>query len=145
LDLVERAALFGIQKNSLRILYADRKRVPDYLSVSNISLSFIKSAYSKKASSLTKLGELLALGIPVICNSGIGDVDQILVNVDGGLLLKDFSDETLDSAAHTVLNLKPDENRRVRARSYFDLPHALKKYRITYENLLAGRGSNRLS
>jgi len=43
--------------------------------LSNASLFFIKPVWSKKASSPTKLAELMGLGIPVFSNSGVGDVD----------------------------------------------------------------------
>lgn len=56
---------------------ANRTMVPLYISLANVALCFIKPTYSKKASSATKLGEILAMGIPVVANSGWGDIDVL--------------------------------------------------------------------
>jgi glycosyltransferase involved in cell wall biosynthesis len=49
----------------IKVVSATRKEVPGLLNVSDMAIMFIKPTYSKKASSATKLGELLAMGIPV--------------------------------------------------------------------------------
>jgi len=41
-------------------------------------LSFVKPCVSKLASSPTKIGEYLAIGLPVVSTTGIGDIDQLL-------------------------------------------------------------------
>ena len=68
----------GLEKNNFVIRYAQRNDVPTLIKASDAGVSFIKPAYSKMASSPTKLGELLSMGIPVICND-IGDVEKIIV------------------------------------------------------------------
>jgi hypothetical protein len=55
------------------------------IKASDINISFIKPVYSKISSSPTKLGEVLSMGIPVISNSGVGDVEQIVLNAEAGL------------------------------------------------------------
>ena len=35
-------------------------------------------SFSKKASCPTKMGEIMNLGVPVICNKGVGDVEEIM-------------------------------------------------------------------
>jgi hypothetical protein len=52
-----------------------RKDVPVVISLANVAVFFIKPSYSKKASSATKMAEILAMEIPVVTNSGWGDVD----------------------------------------------------------------------
>lgn len=54
-----------------------RKDVPVYISLASLALVLIKPSFSKKASSATKLGECLAMNIPVISNKGWGDIDEI--------------------------------------------------------------------
>jgi hypothetical protein len=39
-------------------------------------------SFSKQASSPTKLAEYLAMGLPCECNSGVGDVDRIMAEVE---------------------------------------------------------------
>lgn len=53
-------------------------RIPDVLARADAGLSFIRPTPSKAASSPTKIGEYLAAGLPVVANSGIGDVDALL-------------------------------------------------------------------
>jgi glycosyltransferase involved in cell wall biosynthesis len=54
---------------------AAREDVPAYISISDLSLCFIKPSFSKKGSSATKMAEVLAMGIPVVTNAGWGDVE----------------------------------------------------------------------
>jgi hypothetical protein len=48
------------------------------ISLFDTSIFFIRPTYSKKASSPTKQGEIMAMGIPLICNYGVGDTDEIV-------------------------------------------------------------------
>ncbi|MEI9956314.1 MAG: hypothetical protein WDM90_08440 [Ferruginibacter sp.] len=50
--------------------------MPLLLSLSQFSVFFIKPCYSKQSSSPTKHGEIMAMGIPLITNSGVGDVEK---------------------------------------------------------------------
>ncbi len=129
----------GISITDIKIVNAKRKDVPKFIKASNISLSFIKPAYSKKSSSPTKLGELLAMGIPVICNRKIGDVDDIIVNTKGGLLINDFSNESyltaLEHLPKYFSTYSPSEIRELSKR-YYDLNDGIEKYKKIYLRLL---------
>jgi glycosyltransferase involved in cell wall biosynthesis len=57
------------------ITRAPRNLVPLYISLASASVFFIKPSYSKKASSATKMGEIMAMGVPVVVNGGWGDVE----------------------------------------------------------------------
>src|SRR5438552_13503857 len=70
--ILRMAASKGIAADDIRIQSASRNEVTLYLSVSDWSIFFIKDVYSKKASSPTKQAEIMAMGIPIICND-IGD------------------------------------------------------------------------
>ena len=123
----------------IKIVNAKRKDVPKFIKASNISLSFIKPAYSKKSSSPTKLGELLAMGIPVICNRKIGDVDDIIVNTKGGLLINDFSNESYLSAIESLPEYLSNYSRteiRELSKKYYDLNDGIEKYKKIYLRLL---------
>ena len=71
----EKTKEFKIPEENIIVTSSERKELPTLLSLSNFAISFILPSFSKSASSPTKLGELLSMGIPVICNSGVGDVD----------------------------------------------------------------------
>ena len=65
--------------------------MPSYINVSTYSIFFILPVFSKKASSPTKMGEIMSLGVPIICNSGVGDVDEIMNECMPELLVKEFN------------------------------------------------------
>ena len=41
--------------------------------------------FSKKASSPTKMGEFLALELPIVTNGGVGDVSRIMYETAAGV------------------------------------------------------------
>ncbi|MFL5763951.1 MAG: glycosyltransferase [Bacteroidia bacterium] len=129
----------GIVISDIKIVNGKRNEVPSLIRASDISLSFIKPCYSKKSSSPTKLGELLAMGIPVICNSGIGDVDEIIHATNGGLIMSDLSISSYVETATRVDDLierKDAAVTRERSKKYYDLAEGVNKYRQIYERLI---------
>lgn len=56
---------------------AAHNQVPLYISLAHASIFFIKPTYSKKASSATKMGEIMAMNVPVVTNRGWGDMDAV--------------------------------------------------------------------
>ena len=74
----QKAAEKNIEPGKIIIRTATRKEVPASISISTHSVFFIRPTYSKISSSPTKQAELMAMGIPVITNSGIGDTSEII-------------------------------------------------------------------
>ncbi len=64
-------------KDDVIVHESPRASVPLFISIANASVFFIKPTYSKMASSATKMGEIMAMNIPVITNLGWGDVEKI--------------------------------------------------------------------
>ncbi len=64
----------------------DPSEIPAYLSASDVGLSFVKATYATQSRSPTKIPEYLAAGLPIIANSGVGDVDELIVTEKVGLL-----------------------------------------------------------
>ncbi|MFC1732818.1 glycosyltransferase [candidate division KSB1 bacterium] len=119
------------------VVKSSREQVPIYLSLSKLSIFFIKPVYSKQASSPTKLAELMSMGIPFICNAGVGDIDEITKKTDAGLIIKDFNIEEYDKVIRNLdsfLN-KPKETIRTSALELFSLKSGIEKYRQIYETL----------
>jgi glycosyltransferase involved in cell wall biosynthesis len=128
----------GLQTRDFKILFATRAELPAKIKASDVSLVFIKTCYSKLASSPTKLGELMAMGVPVICNEGVGDVDIIIQNAKGGLSLKDFSTPSIQAVVQklpSVLRLSPAEISES-INSYYNLLNGVSKYQAVYQRLL---------
>jgi glycosyltransferase involved in cell wall biosynthesis len=68
------------ERPDFKVLSVPRNMVPLYCSIANASIVFIKPSFSKKASSATKMAEVMAMGLPVITNPGWGDVDHLISN-----------------------------------------------------------------
>src|SRR5581483_635896 len=104
------------------------------------ALSFIRPCLSKQASSPTKIAEYLAAGIPVVTNTGIGDLDQLVNSERVGVAVSEFSDEGYRRAARELVALLEDPGVRDRctaaAHKYFDLEQVgWARYRAVYELL----------
>jgi glycosyltransferase involved in cell wall biosynthesis len=124
----------GIAARSARIVRAERNEVPLYLSLGDFTIFFIKPVFSKKASSPTKLAEVMSLGIPVVCNSGIGDVDQIIKQSGAGILVSEFNDDSYDKviAAIDEITQKSPADIRQYAENEFSLSGGIDIYHKVY-------------
>ncbi|WP_018341402.1 glycosyltransferase [Cytophaga aurantiaca] len=103
-DILEIARKHQLTKEDIRVVKAQRVEVPSYLLLSNLSLFFIKPAYSKKSSSPTKLAEIMAMGIPVVCNNNVGDVEQQVLEAKAGIVINAFSDASYDRSIYLFKN-----------------------------------------
>jgi glycosyltransferase involved in cell wall biosynthesis len=135
------AVRLGIPESRLRIQKAERQEVPVLLAQSQLSVFFIKPSYSKKASSPTKMGEILAMGIPVICNANVGDANYLMETYPIGGLVHEFSEAEFDRVIgqlDTYLQLSPESLRQT-ALSYFELQKGVDLYEEVYRKLLYPR------
>jgi glycosyltransferase involved in cell wall biosynthesis len=135
--VLEKARQLGIEERYFIFRKAERKEVPALLKLSQISLFFVKPSFSKKASSPTKMGEILSMGIPVICNTNVGDNEYLFKNYTCGWLLPDFSEESIKTAisqTDNLLKIDPETLRKT-ATTYFDLQKGIELYHEVYEGL----------
>jgi len=130
--ILEKARKMTIDVDKIKISAATREDVPLHLSIVDLGIFFIKPAYSKRASSATKLGEMLAMGLPVITNKIKGDADHLLKNYKCGVLLDSFeyTPEIL-AAIHTVEN----QASKSLAKDIYDLSKSISKYHKIYFEL----------
>jgi glycosyltransferase involved in cell wall biosynthesis len=135
--ILKKADEKGIDKNQLIILSANRAEVPVLLNMCKVSIFFIKPTFSKMASSPTKMGEILAMGIPVITNCGVGDVDAIIIESGCGVLIDKFTDDSYKFAVSTMdLLFKKDKSVYIEtAKKYFSLNKGIENYKEVYDSL----------
>ena len=108
----------GISKEKLIIQPSARELMPSYIGVSDFSIFFILPVFSKKASSPTKMGEIMNLGIPIICNTGVGDVDDIMNACMPELLVKDFNNKEYNRIVDLILDdYKPNKEKIINTSS----------------------------
>lgn len=142
LEIFNRTEKLNIPKDRFIIHKASRKEVPYFILLSKFSLFFIQPLFSKKGSSPTKHGEILGMGIPVICNSGVGDVDRIVRDTQSGLLVEKFDDAEYDRIISQLDSLlqTPPEKLRAAAEKYYSLEEGVKRYLKVYNSLSFGEG-----
>jgi len=96
--------------------------VSKYLAAGDAGLSFVKSGYAALSRSPTKIPEYLACGVPIIANSGVGDVDELVDEYKVGALVKEFTTESYAKALNEIVELGDISDRcREVARREFDL------------------------
>lgn len=133
----QKAALAGIDPDSIRVVKAARNQVPTLLSLSHFSIFFIKPVFSKRASSPTKQGEIMSMGIPFITNRGIGDTDKIVAETAAGILVDEFSDLAYDRAISRMDSLLNVDRARIRqcAQKLFNLEDGVNAYHSIYQSI----------
>ena len=116
---------------------ASRDEVPVFLPAMDIMVSFILSTYARQGSSPTKMAESFAMGIPVIANPGVGDVKQVVAQIDGGCVVDPFSDADLMEVVENLDQICSKGGLRLRdaSRSILGLEYATQCYQSVYDKL----------
>ena len=124
-------------RTRIHVHEAKRDQVPAYIGCSDLMLSFIKPAYSKMASSPTKIAEALAVGVPVVSNAGIGDIDEMTTRLQAGAVIDLDKPDSLSAIVSSLDSLKKmgGPKLRARAKSELDLHVAALSYKKIYEQL----------
>jgi glycosyltransferase involved in cell wall biosynthesis len=125
----------SIHRNQLRIVSASHKEVPSYLSILDAALFFIRPSFSKMASSPTKQGEIMAMGIPLICNTGIGDTAAIVETYKAGQILDISHPESLTSFRFNPIEFDASTSRKG-AQEIFGLDQGISNYWQIYNRLI---------
>lgn len=130
----------GIASTDFAVTWARHDEVPAYLSAADAGIAFIRPCLSKLSSSPTKYAEYLACGLPLIVNSGVGDVDDLLSRTGAGVLVRAHTREEYHAAADRVTALATAAGRsrwRAVAEAEFAIDTcALPEYRQLYARIL---------
>lgn len=142
--IVREAGESGVARNELLIRSAKRDEVPRFIAAADAGVAFKQASFSAKACSPTKLGEMLAVGIPVVANAGVGDVEEVLCDTAAGVVVTAFDEDSMRSAASELVALRPDpRNIREGARRWFNLKEGITKYHEIYAALGKRTASSR--
>lgn len=134
--ILETAREKGVEENIV-IKPSERSELPGLLSICDASIFFIKPLFSKKASSPTKMAELLGMGIPLICNTNVGDTDGVVKKEQVGLVVNDFNEAEYTEVVNQFEELikTPKSDLRSVAKQYFSLEEGVKNYAEIYSRL----------
>jgi len=136
--IIAEASRYGLPADKLIIKHAKRQEVPLLLSLGNYSIFFIKPCFSKLSSSPTKHGEIMAMGIPVITNSGVGDVKAIIDKYQSGYVVDEFSDAAFNAVIDKILSSSPLDTAGIQqgAAEVYSLEKAIAMYDEIYREIL---------
>lgn len=128
----------NVSEENIMVTWCPRHSLPALLSLVHLSVFFIKPAYSKKASSPTKQAEVMGIGIPLVCNSGIGDTDSIVDETNSGIVLKDLTEASFSETVKKIPALLQTDKAMIRngAENYFSLQKGVEKYNEIYQKLV---------
>lgn len=127
-----------LQEEDVKILFSPREEIASFMHASDISIFFLHSSFSKLACSPTKLGEISAMGIPVVCNfKQIGDVKELVEEMQLGRAIEDFEEPTFEQTIadlDKICQLSPNEI-RTKSYAYYSLMNNVAKYEKLYTTL----------
>jgi glycosyltransferase involved in cell wall biosynthesis len=134
--ILSKAVEKSIDTSKIIVKKSNREDVPTYIALSSVSIFFIKPVFSKRASSPTKMAEIMGMGIPVICNGGVGDVDMLIKNTRAGVLINNFTTKEYLKVIDNLskLNITPEQIREI-AIQLFSLEKGVAKYANIYKKL----------
>ena len=128
--------LEGIELKSLKLNIFSKRReeLAKVLHNQDFGLMFYESKYlSEIARSPTKIGELLACGVPIIINSGIGDIDNLIQQKRVGIRIDDL--DNFQDSLNLLLALRKDNNLKERCIKTADEVYSVVKGADTYSKI----------
>ena len=127
---------FDFDARDILSAHSNRDEIPDFCAAADTGICFITPTYSSLGVSPTKFGEYLACGLPAIINSKIGDTEEILMQLDGGVVVSSFSKQDLITAAGTALGFEKIDRLQLatRAKSSVDIAYVIDRYDEIYRS-----------
>jgi glycosyltransferase involved in cell wall biosynthesis len=134
--ILQTADKYGV-KDAIILRPGAREEIPYLISICSSSIFFILPSYSKKASSPTKQGEIMAMGKPIVCNTNVGDTDKIVRDYHSGVLVTDFTPAAYGTAIREMDGNFNSAGILNGAQDYFSLEQGVGKYAAIYAAVLA--------
>jgi glycosyltransferase involved in cell wall biosynthesis len=127
----------NLSGNEIVMSSCARQDVPKYISLCDVSIFFIIPTYSKKASAATKMAEVMAMGKPVITNTGWGDVDTIIPETGVGVLVQGYGHDAYAKAIEELIATRFElEYIRRQALNLFSLQKGIDQYDLVYSTIM---------
>jgi len=130
------AAEHGILPSKLIISRASREEVPLLMAAADVGVAFKHASFSAKGCCPTKMGEMLALGLPIVANAGVGDMETMIDQMGCGVAISEFGSDSYELALDALELLRSTaRERRERALSWFDIEIGVNHYERIYLGL----------
>jgi glycosyltransferase involved in cell wall biosynthesis len=133
----------GVPRSRIEVRGVPHREVPAWISLASAGVLLIRTAPSKRASAPTKLGELLACGVPVLISPGIGDTEELVTESRTGIVVRDVSPRGIAGALAELDRLRAEGEVLVRrcretAERHLSLAAAVRGYAKLYEDIIRG-------
>jgi glycosyltransferase involved in cell wall biosynthesis len=130
------AATAGIPAEAIRFASVGRDEIPEYIALAHLSVVFIRQSVAKSGCSPTKVAELFAMNVPIVANTGFGDIDAIVsLERNGSALVKDFSPQSLREALEQVLRSSASRAPIRERNEEYRVEEAVRRYDAIYRKL----------
>jgi glycosyltransferase involved in cell wall biosynthesis len=125
----------NIDTSRIKVVSCLHKEVPLYISLFNQSIFFIRPTFSKKASSPTKQGEIMAMGIPLVCNAGVGDTDFVVNKYRSGYVIESLNSVSYEQNVNSEVVFEKADI-QFGADNFFALSQGVSRYLKVYQSVL---------
>jgi glycosyltransferase involved in cell wall biosynthesis len=137
-DVVETAAhKYGLGNRDLSVHSIPFQQMPEWIAAGGAGVFFSAPSWANKARCPTKLAEFLAVGLPVVINRGIGDMETIVPEERVGVVVEQFTETAYEKALVALFDLLSEGGLKQRCRRvaehYFSLDAGVRKYQEAYE------------
>jgi glycosyltransferase involved in cell wall biosynthesis len=130
-SIYSKASEKEIEQESLIITSCLHKEVPKYIRLFDLSVFFIRPSFSKQASSPTKQGELMAMGIPIVCNAGVGDTDLVIDKYKAGAVMKETNPSEYEAFSFPISPFNKEQT-IIGAKDFYGLENGVNTYFSIY-------------
>ena len=133
------AQALGAPSDRLEVFGVSSSEVPEALVPLDAVAMFFTSGVAKMGSCPTRLGEVLARGVPAVVNPGVGDIEAIVRDNRVGVVITDSSPEAMARGAVELLELLNDPHLPARCRQvaevHFSLARGAEAYAGIYRDI----------
>lgn len=137
--IVDKAKTLNVPTDQIIVTPSAREDIPKYLAISDFSIFFILPVFSKQGSSPTKQGEIMAMGKPIICNSGVGDTDYVIEKYNCGSLIAELNKEDFKKTIKEIPQLLALDPEKIRegAIDFYSLKQGVDNYWSVYTKVIS--------
>jgi len=135
--VIDACKKLDIDFSKVTVRESSRANMPKYLDAADVALFFILPSFSKTASSPTKQGEMMAMQLPIICNSKVGDTAEIIKKYNAGWVIEEFTESNFEEIATSVTKEFSFDKNSIRngAIEFYGLKNGIENYWNIYKKL----------
>ena len=115
----------------ITVLSVPYQEMPSYIQYIDYAIFFIRPSFSKLASSPIKQAEFMSMGIPIICNAGVGDTKEIVLQHNAGYVFDEMTLTAFDEFNFKDLSFEKEKTMNA-ATTIFSLKKGVEMYNTIY-------------